>query len=105
MAITTACARSRPSASWPPRTQRSRRPPRRPDFACAPPPARLPSRRRIPRCENGPVSDHEIVATHLRRSLDVLARAAGDAGFGAAMLAIAQAIEKSLRAGGKVMLA
>jgi D-sedoheptulose 7-phosphate isomerase len=51
------------------------------------------------------VSDHEIVATHLRRSLDVLARAAGDAEFGAAMLAIAQAIEKSLRAGGKVMLA
>jgi D-sedoheptulose 7-phosphate isomerase len=51
------------------------------------------------------VSDHEIVATHLRRSLDVLARAAGDAEFGAAVLAIAQAIEKSLRAGGKVMLA
>jgi D-sedoheptulose 7-phosphate isomerase len=51
------------------------------------------------------VSDQEIVATHLRRSLDVLERAAADGEFGAAVLAIAQAIEKSLRAGGKVMLA
>jgi D-sedoheptulose 7-phosphate isomerase len=51
------------------------------------------------------VSDHDIAAAHLRRSLDVLARAAADAEFGAAMLAIAQAVEKSLRAGGKVMLA
>jgi D-sedoheptulose 7-phosphate isomerase len=51
------------------------------------------------------VSDQEIVATHLRRSLDVLARAAAEPEFGAAVLAIAQAVEKSLRAGGKVMLA
>jgi D-sedoheptulose 7-phosphate isomerase len=51
------------------------------------------------------VSDHDIAAAHLRRSLDVLARAAGDAEFGAAVLAIAQAVENSLRSGGKVMLA
>jgi len=51
------------------------------------------------------VTHQEIVATHLRRSLDVLERAAADAAFGAAVLAIAQAVEKSLRAGGKVMLA
>ncbi|HEY2134528.1 MAG TPA: D-sedoheptulose 7-phosphate isomerase [Xanthobacteraceae bacterium] len=49
--------------------------------------------------------DHEIAAAHFRRSLDVLTRAAGDAEFGGAVLAIAQAVEKSLRAGGKVMLA
>ena len=51
------------------------------------------------------MSDQEIVATHLRRSLDVLERAAADAAFAAAVLAIAQAVENSLRAGGKVMLA
>ncbi len=51
------------------------------------------------------MSDHDIVAAHFRRSLDVLARAAGDAEFGTAVLAVAQAVEKSLRAGGKVMLA
>jgi len=51
------------------------------------------------------VSDHEIAAAHFRRSLEVLTRAADDAGFGAAVLAIAQTIEASLRAGGKVMLA
>ena len=51
------------------------------------------------------MSDHEIVAAHLRRSLEVIERVAGDAAFGAAVLAIAQAVEKSLRAGGKVMLA
>jgi len=51
------------------------------------------------------VSDQEIVAAHLRASLDVLARAAAEPGFGAAVLAIAQAVEQSLRAGGKVMLA
>jgi D-sedoheptulose 7-phosphate isomerase len=51
------------------------------------------------------VSDQEIVATHLRRSLDVIERAAADSAFAAAVLAIAQAIETSLRAGGKVMLA
>ncbi|HUI96082.1 MAG TPA: D-sedoheptulose 7-phosphate isomerase [Xanthobacteraceae bacterium] len=51
------------------------------------------------------MSDHEIAAAHFRRSLDALTRAANDAGFGAAVLAIAQAIEASLRAGGKVMLA
>src|SRR5215475_14550665 len=51
------------------------------------------------------VSDDEIMATHFRRSLDVLERAATEPEFGAAALAIAQAVEKSLRAGGKVMLA
>ena len=51
------------------------------------------------------MSDHDIAAAHFRRSLDVLAHAAGDAEFGAAILAIAQAVEHSLRAGGKVMLA
>ena len=51
------------------------------------------------------MSDHEIAAAHFRRSLEVLTRAADDAGFGAAVLAIAQTIEASLRAGGKVMLA
>ena len=51
------------------------------------------------------MTDQEIATAHFRRSLDVLGRAADDAAFGAAMLAIAQAIEASLRAGGKVMLA
>ncbi|HEX4555786.1 MAG TPA: SIS domain-containing protein, partial [Xanthobacteraceae bacterium] len=51
------------------------------------------------------MSDHDIAAAHFGRSLDVLARAAGDPEFGAAMLAIAHAVESSLRAGGKVMLA
>jgi len=51
------------------------------------------------------VPDDEIIANHFRRSLDVLARAAAEPEFGAAVLAIAQAVEKSLRAGGKVMLA
>jgi len=51
------------------------------------------------------VSDHDIAAAHFGRSLDVLTRAAGDSEFRTAMLAIASAIENSLRAGGKVMLA
>jgi len=51
------------------------------------------------------MSDEEIAAVHFRRSLDLLARAVADAEFNSAVLAIAQAIEKSLRAGGKVMLA
>jgi D-sedoheptulose 7-phosphate isomerase len=51
------------------------------------------------------VSDHDIATAHFGRSLDVLARAAGDSEFRAAMLAIAHAVESSLRAGGKVMLA
>ncbi len=51
------------------------------------------------------MSDHEIAAAHFRRSLEALTSAADDAGFGATVLAIAQAIEASLRAGGKVMLA
>jgi D-sedoheptulose 7-phosphate isomerase len=51
------------------------------------------------------MTDHEIVATHLRRSLEVLERAAAEPEFGAAVLAIAQAVEQSLRGGGKVMLA
>ena len=51
------------------------------------------------------MTDQDIATAHFRRSLDVLGRAADDAAFGAAMLTIAQAIEASLRAGGKVMLA
>src|ERR1043166_995513 len=51
------------------------------------------------------MSDDEIIANHFRRSLEVLARAAAASEFGAAVLAIAQAVEKSRRAGGKVMLA
>jgi len=51
------------------------------------------------------VSDHEIVAVHLRRSLEVLMRAAHSAEFATTVRAIAQAVEKSLRAGGKVLLA
>ena len=51
------------------------------------------------------MSEHDIATAHLRRSLDVLARAADDPAFRDAVLAIAQAIETSLRAGGKIMLA
>lgn len=51
------------------------------------------------------MSDHDIAATYLRRSVDVIERAVADKAFNAALLAIAQAIEASLRAGHKVMLA
>ncbi len=51
------------------------------------------------------MSDREIAAAHLRRSLDVLGRAIADAEFNAAVLAIAQAIEQALRGGGKIMVA
>ena len=51
------------------------------------------------------MSDHEITAAHFRRSLEALTHAASDAGFAATVLAVAQAVEASLRAGGKVMLA
>jgi D-sedoheptulose 7-phosphate isomerase len=51
------------------------------------------------------LTNEEILFTHLRRSLDVLERAAAQLEFSAAVLAIAQAVEQSLRAGGKVMLA
>ncbi len=51
------------------------------------------------------MSDTEIAATHFRRSLDALERAANDAEFAASVLAAARAVETSLRAGGKVMLA
>ena len=51
------------------------------------------------------MTGQDIVATHLRRSREVLERAAAEPEFAAAVLAIAQAIENSLRAGGKVMLA
>jgi D-sedoheptulose 7-phosphate isomerase len=47
----------------------------------------------------------DIIAAHFRRSLDVLERAAGDDKFRAALLAIAQSVEETFRAGGKVMLA
>jgi D-sedoheptulose 7-phosphate isomerase len=51
------------------------------------------------------MSDTEIIAAHFRRSLDALARAEQDTAFGAAVLAVARAVESALRAGGKVMLA
>ena len=51
------------------------------------------------------MSDNEILATHFRRSLDALASAGEDPAFEAAVLAVARAVETSLRAAGKVMLA
>jgi D-sedoheptulose 7-phosphate isomerase len=51
------------------------------------------------------MSAHDIAAAYLRRSLDVLERAVAEPAFSASILAIAQAIESSLRAGNKVMLA
>ncbi|HYW60775.1 MAG TPA: D-sedoheptulose 7-phosphate isomerase [Xanthobacteraceae bacterium] len=51
------------------------------------------------------MSEHDIIDTHFRRSLAALTRAADDAEFGTAVRATAQAVEASLRAGGKVMLA
>ena len=51
------------------------------------------------------MSDSAIIAAYFRRSREVLERAAADGEFGAAVLAIAAAVEKSLRAGGKLMLA
>jgi D-sedoheptulose 7-phosphate isomerase len=51
------------------------------------------------------VLDTEIIATHFRRSLDVLERASGDDAFGVAMFSIAHAVEATFRAGNKVMLA
>jgi D-sedoheptulose 7-phosphate isomerase len=51
------------------------------------------------------MSDHDIAAAYLRRSLEVIERAVADKSFNAALLAVAQAIESSLRAGHKVMLA
>jgi len=51
------------------------------------------------------MSDHDIAAAYLRRSLDVIERAVADPAFNAALLAIARTIEASLRAGNKVMLA
>jgi len=47
----------------------------------------------------------DVIAAHFRRSLDALERAAGDDQFRVALLAIAQAVEKTFRAGGKAMLA
>ena len=47
----------------------------------------------------------DTIAAHFRRSLDVLERAASDDKFRAALLAIAQSVEKTFRDGGKVMLA
>jgi len=46
-----------------------------------------------------------VAATHFRRSLEALERAMGDAGFMSEVLAIAAACERSLRAGGKLLLA
>jgi D-sedoheptulose 7-phosphate isomerase len=47
----------------------------------------------------------DIVATHLRQSLATLERAAKDGNFRAVIHAIAGAIERSLRAGGKLLIA
>src|SRR5262245_8257168 len=47
----------------------------------------------------------EFVARHFNDSRDVLARAAGDSNLIAAMVAIADAITQSLRAGGKLLIA
>jgi D-sedoheptulose 7-phosphate isomerase len=46
-----------------------------------------------------------IAATHFRRSLEILERAVGDAGFIGEVLAIAAACERALRDGGKLLLA
>jgi D-sedoheptulose 7-phosphate isomerase len=46
-----------------------------------------------------------VASTHFRRSLETLERAAGDAEFMGAVLAIAGACEKALRDGGKLLLA
>jgi D-sedoheptulose 7-phosphate isomerase len=46
-----------------------------------------------------------VASTHFRRSLETLERAAGDAAFMGAVLAIAGACEKALRDGGKLLLA
>jgi D-sedoheptulose 7-phosphate isomerase len=51
------------------------------------------------------MSESELVAAHLQRSLDALARAAEDSTFMAAVLGVAREVETSLRADGKVMLA
>lgn len=51
------------------------------------------------------MSANEIVAAHFGRSLDALSSADEDPVFEAALLAVAEAVESSLRAGGKVMLA
>jgi D-sedoheptulose 7-phosphate isomerase len=50
-------------------------------------------------------SDSAVAATHFRRSLETLERAVGDAGFMGEVLAIAAACERSLRDGGKLLLA
>jgi D-sedoheptulose 7-phosphate isomerase len=49
--------------------------------------------------------DSATAATHFRRSLETLERAMGDAAFMGEVLAIASACERSLRAGGKLLLA
>ena len=46
-----------------------------------------------------------VAATHFRRSLEALERAAGDAEFMGQVLAIAAACEQALRDGGKLLLA
>src|SRR5580692_5681336 len=46
-----------------------------------------------------------VAATHFRRSLEALERAAGDAEFMGQVLAIAAACERALRDGGKLLLA
>lgn len=51
------------------------------------------------------MSESELVAAHLQRSLDALASAAEDSTFMAAVLGVAREVETSLRADGKVMLA
>jgi D-sedoheptulose 7-phosphate isomerase len=50
-------------------------------------------------------STDTVATTHFRRSLEALERAAGDAEFMGQVLAIAAACERSLREGGKILLA
>ena len=47
----------------------------------------------------------DSVAAHFRRSCEALERAAGDAGLRAAIDAIANAITRAFRAGGKLLIA
>jgi D-sedoheptulose 7-phosphate isomerase len=50
-------------------------------------------------------SNHDAVASHFRRSADVLAAAAADPALHATVRAIAQAVECALRGGGKLLIA
>jgi D-sedoheptulose 7-phosphate isomerase len=49
--------------------------------------------------------DNAVAASHFRRSLETLERAAGDEGFMGQVLVIASTCQRALRAGGKLLLA